>query len=129
MNLQWGGAVLEAGNNIKRSWPRFWSVFTQIEPFFFFCPNLCDLQKKRSSLKLSQFFCADLGDLQKRIEKKGLQPGWNPVFLVEITSGRWPILIAHAKGGRAIFVFGAKIGLKSAKNGVFCILFRPMGWL
>ena len=30
------------------------------------------------------------------------------------------------KGGRSIFVFSAKIGLRSAKNGVFCILFRPM---
>ena len=28
----------------------------------------------------------------------------------------------------AILVFGAKIGLKSNKNGVFCILFRAMGW-
>ena len=50
----------------------------------------------------------------------------NPVFLVQITSGPTPILIAHTFGG-AIFVFEAKISLKSAKNRVFCILFRPMG--
>ena len=30
-------------------------------------------------------------------------------------------------GGGAIFIFGAKIGLKSTKNVVFCILIRPMG--
>ena len=27
----------------------------------------------------------------------------------------------------AIFAFGAKIGLKSTKNGVFCILCLPIG--
>ena len=29
--------------------------------------------------------------------------------------------------GGAIFVFSAKIGLKTAKNVAFCVLFRPMG--
>ena len=29
--------------------------------------------------------------------------------------------------GGAVFCFGAKIGLKSTKNLLFCILFRPMG--
>ena len=81
--------------------------------------------KKRSSLRLSlsKFKCSPK-------KKKGLQPDWSPVFVVEFTSGPWPILIANSNGGGgggAIFVFNAKIGLKSAKNGVFCILFRPMG--
>ena len=29
--------------------------------------------------------------------------------------------------GSAVFIFGAKIGLKSTKNMLFCTLFRPMG--
>ena len=29
--------------------------------------------------------------------------------------------------GGAVFIFGAKIGLKNTKNVLFCIFFRPMG--
>ena len=29
--------------------------------------------------------------------------------------------------GGAVYIFGAKIGLKSIKNVLFCILFRPIG--
>ena len=98
--LHWGGAVLEAGENLKRSWPRFWLLFTQIvSPFlskFRWSPK-----KKRSSSRL------------------------NPVFVLYITLGTEPTLIAKTVGG-AIFVFTAKIGLKSAKNRLFCILFKAM---
>ena len=31
--------------------------------------------------------------------------------------------------GGAVFIFGAKIGLKSTRNVLFCILFRPIGEL
>ena len=31
------------------------------------------------------------------------------------------------RGGGAIFIFSCKIGLKSAKNSVFYVLFKPMG--
>ena len=80
----------------------------------------------RSSLRSSRFFYPNLGDLQKKKKKFFSQAG-NPVFLVEITLCPSPILIANANGG-AIFVFSAKIGLKSAKKSVvFCILFRPNG--
>ena len=37
------------------------------------------------------------------------------------------LLLANPIGRGAIFIFGAKIGLKSTKNVVFCILIRPMG--
>ena len=47
--------------------------------------------------------------------------------MVAFTSGPSPIILANPNGG-AIFVVNAKISLKSVKNGVFCMLFRPMGW-
>ena len=124
-NLQWGGG-------------RFWRLETTSNDF--------DPDFDQSSFRLSRFFCPKIKKKglhtdwvvfvffvqiqvisKKQKNKKGLQPCWSPAFLVEITSGPWPILIANGNGGRAIFVFSAKIGLKSTKNGVFCILFRPMG--
>ena len=47
-----------------------------------------------------------------------------PTLLDDITSGSLPTLIANTFGGMLLM---QKIGLKSAKNRVFCILFRPMG--
>ena len=68
-----------------------------------------------SSLKLSWFFCPNFSYLQN---KKG--------FLVELTSGSSPILITNViSGGEVISVDRAKIGLKVAKNVVFCILSSP----
>ena len=46
--------------------------------------------------------------------------------MVQITASPSQLLIANPIGG-AIFIFGAKIGRKSTKNVLFCILFRPMG--
>ena len=37
------------------------------------------------------------------------------------------LLLQNFVGGGAVFIFGEKIGLKSTKNVLFCILFRPMG--
>ena len=51
----------------------------------------------------------------------------NSTFLVQITASASQLLLANPIGGGAIFILGAKIGLKSTKNVVFCILFRPMG--
>ena len=48
-----GGLFLEAGNNSKRTWPKFSSVLNQIEAVFL--SKSGDLQKKRSSPK---FWCA-----------------------------------------------------------------------
>ena len=33
----------------------------------------------------------------------------------------------QSRWGGAVFIFGAKIGIKSTKNVLFCILFRPIG--
>ena len=50
-----GGAVLETGNNIKRSWPRFLLVFTQIESVF--KPKFRCSQKKKDFIQAeTQFF-------------------------------------------------------------------------
>ena len=46
--------------------------------------------------------------------------------MVQITASPSQLLFANPSGG-AIFIFGAKIGLKSTKNVIFCILFRQMG--
>ena len=50
----------------------------------------------------------------------------NSTFLLQITASPSQLLLPNSIGG-ATFMFGAKIGLKSTKNVVFCILFRPMG--
>ena len=80
------------------------------------------------NLELKSFFCLKLGKDQKK-EKKGVRPRWDRVlqpssFLIRSQSGH--ILIANANGS-AIFAFRAKIGFKSNKNKVFCILCMPMG--
>ena len=118
-NLQCGGAVLELETTSNDLDPDFDGCLIGLSRFL--CPNIGDLQKqkqKRSSPKLRPFFCPDLGDLQK---KKNRVSVW-----LEITSDPSSIFIANTIEGRAIFVFSAKIGLKSAKLGIFCILFRPI---
>ena len=88
-----------------------------------FCPNSGDLKKKKGlSPKLRRF------SVQSKVisKKRALDRLKQPSFLVKITSGPTPILIANTFGG-GIFVFKAKFGFKSAKNGVFCIVFTPMG--
>ena len=47
--------------------------------------------------------------------------------LVQITASSSQLQLPNAVGERALFIFGAKIGLKSSKNMLFCILFRPIG--
>ena len=123
-NLQWGGLFcrLEAPSN-------------DLDPDF-----------DRSLLRLSRLFCPNLGDLKKK--KKGLHSDWVGIFFSKF---RWSskkkrsstrpkpsvsdlnyiksLTDSHRQcQWGAILVFGAKIGLKSNKNGVFCILFRAMGW-
>ena len=78
------------------------------------------------SLRLSRFFCPNLGDLQKKEKKRGLHPSWKQVFLVDTRQVLDQFSSPIPLGG-AIFVFSAKIGRKSAKYRLFCILFRPMG--
>ena len=49
-----GGAFLEGWDNCKRPWPKFSLLLNQIEAVF--RPKTVDLQKKRSSPKLSRIF-------------------------------------------------------------------------
>ena len=118
-----GEAVLEAGNTIKQSWPRFWLVFNRIESVFV---SKYWWSPKKTLHQNWDCFSPDLGDLQTK-KKKRSSARLKPSFLLEVTPAPWPIAIANTIRGGAIFVFRAKIGLKSAKNGVFCMLFRPMG--
>ena len=86
--------------------------------------NELDPDFGRSSLRLSRFVCPKLGDLKKEkvfSQAKTLFSGRNHIKSL-INSHR-----QFQWGRGAIFVLGAKIGLKSTKNVVFCILFRPMG--
>ena len=67
---------------------------------------------KIQSLFLTNFGCAP--------EKKS-------TFLVQKQQVLHNFCSPIPSGGGAVFIFGAKIGLKSTKNALFCILFRPMG--
>ena len=105
----------------------------------FFCQNQVIFKKKRSSPKLKRFFLAEIRWSPK---KKGLHqnsvtlpdqlwvsskkrklyfsgPNNSTSFTTSAPQFRW--------GGGAVFIFGAKICLKSTKNALFYILFRPMG--
>ena len=74
-------------------------------------------KKEKVFTQIQSVFWPTLGDVKKK----------TPVFWSEITAGPLQLLIANPSGG--IFIIGANIGLKSAKNVVFYILFRPMGEL
>ena len=67
--------------------------------------------------------------MRPKKKKEGLHEGWNRFLCpnsLQDQSQCTQILIANANGG-AIFAFSAKIGLKNAKNVVFCVLCKPMG--
>ena len=112
-----GGAVSGAGNSMKRCWSRFWSVFTQMQSVFL--PKIRWSPKKKVFAETQSVFLPKIGWSQKKAFSQDLQK--NPVFW----SKSHQIHIANPSGG-AIFIFPAKIGLKSTKNVVFCILFRSM---
>ena len=99
--------------------------------------NDLDPDFNRSLIGLSRFFRPKTGCLQK----KSLHPNpdsvsdqlWvrskknktNSSFVVQITASPSQLLLTNPFG-ESIFNFGAKIGLKSTKNVVFCILLKPM---
>ena len=128
-NLHWGGGGLlwrlEATSNELD--PDFdWSAFRLSRHF---CRNLGDLQQKKKVFTVIETVFLSKSwrsPNKKKKQKKRLHSGWNPVFVVNITSGFWAILNANTIRG-ATFVFSAKIRLKSTKNRVFCVLFRSMG--
>ena len=84
-------------------------------------------------IRLRRFFRPKAGDLKKKVFTEN-----ETEFSAEITnsnSSSSRITATHSKlrlsnpFGGAVFIFGAKTGLKSTKNMRFCILFRPMGGL
>ena len=112
-NSQWGGGLFwkleTTANNLD---PDFHQSSTRLSRFF--CPNLGELQKKRSSLKLSLFFYPNSGGYYIKFKSKSHQ---------SLTNSR-----PNLNGGGAIFGFWGQIGLKSAKNRVFCIAPPPSGY-
>ena len=86
--------------------------------------NDLDPDFDRSSIRLSRFFCRNLDDLQKK--KKVFSQVATQFSGPNHTRSLTNSYRQHQGGWEAIFVFSAKIGLKSAKKGVFYILFRPM---
>ena len=88
----------------------------------------------RPKLKIQRVFLAEIRWSQNKRKKKErslptlseLQNQTNPLFWSKQRQ------VLHNFGSRiflggAVFIFGAKIGLKSTKNVLFCIFFRPMG--
>ena len=113
-------------------------VFTEIQRFFsteirnsrvFFRPNTGDLQtKKRSSAKFKRFFWPKSGDLQRI----GLHRLWVSFWTKKLhysgpNNGKSFTTSVPNLFGRAVFIFGAKIGFKSTRNVLFCTFFRPIG--
>ena len=109
----------------------------------FFWPNTSDPQTKKGLLrnskgffgrnqKLKEFFRPKSGDLQKKSSSPTLGELQNQKFPLFWSKQRQVI---HNFGspnafGGAVFIFKAKIGLKSTKNVknvLFCILFRQWG--
>ena len=87
------------------------------------CPNLSEDPKKKVFTQIWNDFVPEITWRVEDPPKKGLYPCWN-WFLrpnsLQTQSQNSRILIANTGRG-AIFAFCAKIGLKIAKNVVFCI--------
>ena len=127
-------------NKKKRSSPKFKGFFrpkSEIQGFFW--PNASDLQqKKRSFPKFKGFFLP-----KSEIQSVFLaEIRWSPKNRSSPTLGELLNQKLHHSGpnnGKSfttsapkslwgtVFIFGAKIGLKSTRNVLFCIFFRLMG--
>ena len=106
-NLQWGwGAVLEAGNNIKRSWPRFWSVFlskfrwspkkkvfNQAEAQFFWSKSHWVLDRFSSPMPMKGGL---FSFLVQKLTSKGLKTGY-----FAYSSGQWGVIAPPRPPGYA----------------------------
>ena len=123
----------------KKSSPKFNDFFGQNQKFKgFFRPKSGDLQKKvfaeiqRLSWPESEIWRFFPAKIRWSSKKKSLRRLWvrsrtkkTPLFW-----SKWRHVL-HNFGsqiplGGAVFIFVTKIGLKSTKNVLFCILFRPM---
>ena len=117
LELDWGG-----GFSIKIRWSPKKKGLHQNSKAFWAAKIWWSSKKKGLHRKSKAFF----GQTQVIFKKKVFTDfGWAPepknsTILVQITASSNPV-------GGAIFIFGAKIGLKSTENVLFCILFRPMG--
>ena len=101
-------------SNKKRSSPKFKGFF-------------------RPKLEIQRVFLAEIRWSQKKKKKRKVFTNfeWAPepkksTILVQTTAISSQLRLPNLFGG-AVFIFGAKIGLKSTKNVLFCIFFRPMG--
>ena len=101
------------GGGCFEAWKQHQTISTQI---------LIDLQ-----FRFSRFFSPNLGDLQKHKKLKKVFSRAETQFFRSKSHHVLDQFSSPKLMGGATFAFGAKIGLKSAKNGVFYILFRPMG--
>ena len=85
--------------------------------------------KKRSSPKFKAFFWPKSGDIQKIGLHRLWVSSWTKKLHYSGPNNGKSFTTSAPKSlwGRAVFIFGAKIGLKSTRNVLFCIFFRPMG--
>ena len=129
------GLFWEVKTAVNELDPNFHQSWTKLRRFL--CQNQVIFKKERSSPKLKRFFQPNFGDLEKKkvltkiqsllLTNFGCAPEKkNSTFLVQITGSPSQLLLPNPVGG-AVFIFGAKVGLKSTKNVLFCILFRPVG--
>ena len=110
-------------------WGMFWRLETQSSNFVpqlsrFLCPNIGN-RKNMSSLNSRRFFSTSLGDLPPPKKRKVFRQAKTYFFWSKSRQVLDQFSLPIPRRG-AIFVFSAKIGLKSGENGVFFILFRPM---
>ena len=84
-NLQWGGMFWRLETKIKRSWPKFWLVFTETKSVFL--PQIrWSPKKQRSSLKFRRLFCPKLENLQKKRSSSKLQASFSGQYQIRFLS-------------------------------------------
>ena len=97
----------------------------------FLCPKLGE-DKKRSSLGFRPVLCPESGEDRKKKNDRSL-PRLRSLFCDRFfLNSRVKVvifLLPMPMGGKAVFTFSAKIGLKSTKNWVFCVLCMLMDGL
>ena len=69
-----------------------------------------------------------LSKVKWSLKKKGLHPGWNPLFWTISHQVLHQFSSPIPLGGGAIFVFNSKIGLKNAKNRVTYFAYSSGQW-
>ena len=128
-NFAKGGLFWEVKTTVNELEPNFHQFWIRSRRFF--CQNQVIPLKKKVFTNIETVIPAEIGWSPK---KKGHhqnsvtspdQLRVRSTFLVQITASPSQLLLPNPVG-RAVFIFGAKIGLKSSKNVLFCILFRPM---